>query len=245
MNTKTARMCLLALLCALSYGVVAVGRIPVVMFLSYDPKDIVIALGGFIVGPVGAVVVSLIVALLEMITISSTGPIGMLMNFLSSASFAGVAALVYRRRHTLGGAVLGLLCGVCGMTVLMLLWNYLITPIYMGFPRAAVAEMLIPVFLPFNLLKGGLNAAFTMLLYKPFRRVLARARLAAPENKSYADLSKGGAHPAASSARLTPGAEAIARDSRRAAWIRFLVPALSLVCIAVGILIILIWRGIL
>ncbi len=30
-----------------------------------------------------------------------------------------------------------------------------------------VAELLIPVFLPFNLMKGGLNAAFTMILYKP------------------------------------------------------------------------------
>ncbi|SOY30602.1 hypothetical protein AMURIS_03333 [Acetatifactor muris] len=49
----------------------------------------------------------------------------------------------------------------------MLFWNYLITPVYMGYPREAVAELLIPVFLPFNLMKGGLNAAFTMILYKP------------------------------------------------------------------------------
>ena len=37
----------------------------------------------------------------------------------------------------------------------------------MGYPREAVAELLIPVFLPFNLLKGGLNTGITLVLYKP------------------------------------------------------------------------------
>ena len=49
----------------------------------------------------------------------------------------------------------------------MTLWNYLIAPIYMGYPREAIVELLIPAFIPFNLIKGGMNAAITMLLYKP------------------------------------------------------------------------------
>lgn len=53
------------------------------------------------------------------------------------------------------------------MIAVMLLWNYLITPIYMGYPRQAVAQLLLPVFLPFNLLKAGLNAALTFVLYRP------------------------------------------------------------------------------
>ena len=31
------------------------------------------------------------------------------------------------------------------MTIIMLLWNYLITPLYMGYPREAVVEMLLTV----------------------------------------------------------------------------------------------------
>lgn len=31
----------------------------------------------------------------------------------------------------------------------------------------AVAELLLPVFLPFNLLKGSLNTVLTLLIYKP------------------------------------------------------------------------------
>ena len=58
---------------------------------------------------------------------------------------------------------------------LPLLWNYLIAPIYMGYPREAVAELLVPAFLPFNLLKAGLNAGFTFLLYKPIITALRKA----------------------------------------------------------------------
>ena len=147
-------------------------------FLKYEPKDVVISIGGFLYGPLASAVIALIVSLIEMVTISSTGWIGLLMNVLSSAAFACVAALIYQKKRTLRGAVIGLLSGVVLMTIAMLLWNYLITPIYMGYPRAAVAAMLPTVFLPFNLLKGGLNAALTMLVYKPVVNALRKAHLA-------------------------------------------------------------------
>ena len=60
----------------------------------------------------------------------------------------------------------------------MLLWNYLITPLYMtGTSRSDIAGMLMPVFLPFNLLKAGLNSAFILLLYKPLVVSLRKAGL--------------------------------------------------------------------
>ena len=62
----------------------------------------------------------------------------------------------------------------------MLLWNYIITPIYFGMPRAAVAAILLPGILPFNLLKGCLNATITVLLYKPVVQGLRHAHLLPP-----------------------------------------------------------------
>jgi len=61
------------------------------------------------------------------------------------------------------------------MVVVMMAWNYLITPIYMGYPREAVVKLLLPAFLPFNLLKGLLNAAITFLLYKPVISALRKS----------------------------------------------------------------------
>lgn len=175
MDSKTKKITTTAMLCAIAYVVVVIGRIPVVLFLKYDPKDIIITLGGLIWGPMTSLIVSVIVSLIEMVTISENGPIGLIMNIVSTCSFACTASFIYKKKRTLSGAVIGLAVGSLMMVVVMLLWNYLITPIYMGYPREAVAELLIPAFLPFNLLKAGLNAGFTFLLYKPITMALRKA----------------------------------------------------------------------
>lgn len=177
MNNKTKKLTTIGMLCAIAYVAVAFGRIPIVLFLKYDPKDIVIAIGGLIFGPLTSLLVSFTVSLVEMFTISDTGILGFIMNVLSSGSFACTAAFIYKKRHKLSGAVIGLVSGWMLMVIVMLLWNYLITPIYMGVPREEVAELLIPAFLPFNLIKGGLNTAVTMLLYKPVVTALRRSHL--------------------------------------------------------------------
>jgi len=175
MNTK--KITTIGMLSAISYVVMCVGRIPIVMFLKYDPKDVIIAIGGFIYGPLTAFVISLIVSFIEMITVSDTGFIGLIMNVLSTCAFACTAAAIYKKEHTLKGALIGLVSGLMLMTIVMLLWNYLVTPIYLGYPREAVKEMLLPIFLPFNLVKGGINIALTLLLYKHVVGALRKARL--------------------------------------------------------------------
>lgn len=143
-HEKMKKLTVLAMLSAIAYVAVALLRFPVVLFLSYEPKDVVIAIGGFLYGPLAALGISLVVSFIEMLTISSTGWIGFVMNFLSSAAFAGTAALLYRKKRTQGSAIAGLFGGALLMTVLMLLWNYIITPLYMHTARADVAAMLVP-----------------------------------------------------------------------------------------------------
>lgn len=177
-NKRALRnMILIAMLAAVAYLIVSLVRIPVVLFLKYEPKDVVITIGGFILGPMASLVISTVVSLLEMVTISETGPIGCLMNLLSTCSFACTAALIYNRHRTLKGAVVGLLAGSVAMIAVMLLWNWLITPLYMGASREAVEAMLLPVFLPFNALKAGLNSGLVMVLYKPVTTALRKTRL--------------------------------------------------------------------
>lgn len=180
---STKKLTTLAMLSAIAYALVfvshnlAIPLVPAVSFLSYDPKDIIIVIGGFMFGPMACLAVSLVVSLLEMVTISDTGLYGMIMNVISTCAFACTAALIYKKRRTMAGAVVGIVSGCLLMAGVMLLWNYIITPLYMGLPRAAVAEMLLPAFLPFNLLKGGINSAVTLLLYKPVVMGLRRAGL--------------------------------------------------------------------
>lgn len=182
MNKDTKKLTTTAMLCALAYVVMLVGRIPIssMDFLKYDPKDIIITIGGFIYGPLTALIITVIVSLIEMVTVSTTGIIGFVMNVVQSCAFACTAAYFYKRKHTLQGAVKGLVVGCFTATVVMLLWNYFLTPIYMGMPRDAVAEMLLPVFLPFNLIKGAINVALTILVYKHAVTALRAASLIPP-----------------------------------------------------------------
>ena len=189
---STKELTTLAMLTAIAYALVCTVRIPIVLFLKYEPKDVVITIGGFLMGPMAVLISSSVVALIEMFTISDTGIIGCIMNFLSTCSFAIPAALIYKHRHTMRGAITGLLAGTAIMVCTMLLWNYLITPLYMtGTSRSDIAGMLVPVFLPFNLLKAGLNSSFILLLYTPLVVSLRKAGLL-PATGSGAKSAKSG-----------------------------------------------------
>ena len=178
------KMVTLAMLAAIAYLMVNLIRIPVVLFLKYEPKDVIITIGGFLFGPMAAFIVSGIVSLLEMVTISETGIAGCIMNLISTCSFACAAAFVYKKQHTLKGAITGLGLGSVLMVGTMLLWNWLITPLYMGVDRATVEGMLIPAFLPFNQLKAGLNSALIIGLYKPLSSALRKVGLIETQAKS-------------------------------------------------------------
>ena len=185
MNSQTRKLTTIGMLCAVTYVIMAVGRIPVVLFLKYDPSDVIVTLGGLIWGPMTSCIVSVVVASVEMVTVSSTGILGCIMNIVQTVSFACTASAIYRKKRTMSGAVIGLSAGCITSVLLMMLWNYLISPLYMGYSREAVAELLLPVFLPFNLLKSVLNAALTFVLYKPVITALRKGGYAAmPEKES-------------------------------------------------------------
>lgn len=169
----------IAMFSALSFISVIISRlIPnVAGFLSYEPKDALIVIAGFIFGPTSGVIITVLVSFIEMVTISSTGPIGFLMNVISTSAFVLPPTIIYKNGRTKKNAIAGLSLGVLSLVICMLLWNYIITPMYMEVDRATVSKMLLPVFLPFNLIKGGINTGLTLLLYKPAVTALRSAHL--------------------------------------------------------------------
>ena len=183
MNVKTLTS--LAMLTAITYVVMYLSKLlpQLYGFLQLEVKSTVICIGGFVFGPLAAAGISIVVAVIEMVTVSDTGPIGCVMNCLAACAFACPAAWIYKRQHTKKGAIIGLSVGVAVLVAAMVAWNYLLTPIYQGVPRSVVAGMLPTVFLPFNLLKGVLNMALTLVLYKPVVTALRKARLI-PESQS-------------------------------------------------------------
>ncbi len=189
-SVRLKSMVCMAMLCALAIAADFFLRIPNIGgFLTYEPKDVILTIGGFIFGPIAGIVMSLVVCLIEMVTVSDSGLIGLLMNFLASAVFVGVSAAIYSRKKTLSRAIIGLIVGSLSMLGIMLLWNYIVTPIYTGLPREAVLGMFLPLLIPFNLLKAALNSALTLLLYKGVVTALRKSKLI-PVRESNDDENK-------------------------------------------------------
>lgn len=188
LDTRT--MVTLSMLSAVAFLAAWFIKINVFNFLSLEPKDTILAITGFLFGPGAALAASAVVALAEFLFVSSTGWIGLIMNVLSSTAFAVTAAWVYKQDRTQKGAILGLVSGTLLMTAVMLLWNYLITPLYMNMPREDVASLLPTVFLPFNLVKGTLNTGLILLLYKPLVRSLRMTHLLPAAHSERGEIRK-------------------------------------------------------
>ena len=171
-NQRIKKLSAIAMFCALAFVLTYV-KIPV-LFLSLEVKDAVIVLCTLLFGPISGLCIAVLVPFLEMVTHSSTGVYGFLMNALSSVTFAMVTGLIYKYKKSFYGAIVGLLSGIFAVTAVMVLANLLITPYYMGTTVQAVAELIPKVLLPFNFLKATLNGALVLLLYKPLSGVLKR-----------------------------------------------------------------------
>jgi len=178
---KVKMLAILGMLAALAYVITFVCRVPIIpgfSFLELEFKSAIILIGGFIYGPLAGFAISAVVCFLEMLTFSYTGFIGFVMNLLATTAFVCPAAFIYKKKRSLVGAIIGIAVGTLSMTLAMVLWNYLITPIYMPFmSREEITKFLLPIFVPFNLIKGALNASATLLLYKFVVSALRKADL--------------------------------------------------------------------
>ena len=170
-HKKVQKLTLLGLLAAISIvlvGLIHFPLMPAAPFLEYDPADIPIFIGTFLLGPVGGFLLTVVASTIQGLTVSAAaGPIGIIMHILATGIFTVVAGNIYRRKKSKKSALLALLAGVIAQTGMMVLCNMIFTPIFMGAPLEDVIGMLVPIIIPFNLIKGGINAVVTYVVYKP------------------------------------------------------------------------------
>lgn len=140
---------------------------PGASFLEYDPADIPIFISAFLFGPAAGLALTVAVSIVQGLTVSASGGyIGIIMHIISTGAFVVAAGNIYKKNKTKKSAVIALAVGVVVMTLVMSLCNMVLTPIFMNVPRSAVLSMMLPVIVPFNLIKSGLNAVVTMIVYK-------------------------------------------------------------------------------
>ena len=160
-------------------------------FIKLDFSNVISLLTGFALGPVEGVIVCLLKNLIHLLIkgIDTTMGIGDIFDFVTSATFVLVAALIYKKNRTKKGAVIATLVGMLAFTVISLPLNYFIVyPIYFkayGGEAAilgayqklmsSVKNIFSALFifnLPFTFIKGLLCSIITIIIYKPLSPIL-------------------------------------------------------------------------
>lgn len=190
-NTTPAvrKVTMTAMLAAISY-IMAFVEFPVPLspsFARMDLSDFPALIGAFAFGPSIGVMIELVKNGLQLLS-TSTGGVGELANFLMGSSYVLTAGLIYKWHKTKKTAVISCIAGSVVMGITAAVTNYFILlPLFeMFMPMDQLIEsfgMFIPFIntkldvvlynaFPFNLLKGLVIGAFTMMVYKRMTPVL-------------------------------------------------------------------------
>ena len=171
MNTK--KLVRVSLLCAISVVLVYFIHFPLIPsapFLEYDPADISIILIGLSYGTGWGLLATIIVSVIQGITVSSaSGWIGIVMHIVSTGVFVITVSEVHKKTSK---RIPSLVLGAIAMVLIMIPINLVFTGIFMGTGVMTVVKMLIPAIIPFNLLKAGINAAIAGLLFKRIEKYI-------------------------------------------------------------------------
>ncbi|NLV89132.1 MAG: ECF transporter S component [Tissierellia bacterium] len=162
-------------------------------FMKVDISDLPSLIGAFAIGPMAGVIIQFLKNLLNvLIEGTTTAVVGELANFVVGSVFAYTAGIIYHRKKTFNRAVVGLILGTVAMTVVITLANYFIMfPLYaklMGLDMQVFIDMgkainnnitdlrslMLMSVVPFNLLKGIIVTAITLLIYKKVSPILKK-----------------------------------------------------------------------
>ena len=161
-------------------------------FLQVDLSDVPAVIGAFSMGPAAGVMIEFLKNLLKLIVGSNTGGGGELANFLVGAGYVLILALIYQKWPSRAGVLWGSVLATVGGAVLAGVLNFFIfVPAYaavMGLPVEACVEaaskvnaavvdlrtMVVFAIVPFNLVKGVIIAAASLVLHRLLRPLWKR-----------------------------------------------------------------------
>lgn len=145
---------------------------PFANFLKYDPGDVPAGIAAFTLGPGPGIAVEAIKSVLFYLSGKSTaGLIGVVANFLAGSAFVIGISLVnsqlkrFERRHWAWDLVAAA-GGTLLMTVLLIPLNALFVYPVWGMQGAAAWSAALVISTPFNLFKGFLSSAISLVLYR-------------------------------------------------------------------------------
>lgn len=182
---KTLQLVQKAMLTALAIVLMLIVRFPLLpaaKFLEYDMGDVPVIIATLMFGIPSGILMLAAEALVQSLTVSAASSWeGFVMHFLSSSLFLIVTYVFYTLGKKRNKSKLFLITGLAVSTVataaLMIPLNLIFTPMYLGVPIQAVKEMMLPVIVPFNLIKGAINAVASSVIFLPLKKILKKTHL--------------------------------------------------------------------
>lgn len=178
MQTKTRKLVTMSVLCALSIVLMMLIRFPIIpaaTFLEYEPADVPILIGTFMYGPVAGLAMTVVVSVIQAVTVSAAGGwVGLVMHIIATGALVIVSGNIYKNVHSRKGALIALLAGSLCMVLVMIPSNLFFTVKFYGYPYEAVKGLLMPAIIPFNAIKALANSIIVLLVYKPLSRFIRR-----------------------------------------------------------------------
>ena len=169
---STRQLVTMALMCAIGtlLSFIEFPLLPGVTWLKFDASNMPAMVAGFAYGPAGGVAVGIVTAIIHGLLMADFT--GALMNILVVTCFVLPAALIYKKKRTYKFAIIGLVFSIIAGVIGSIIGNLLLTPSWLGVPFDAVVALIIPVLIPFNLLKGLLNSVITLIVYKSISNII-------------------------------------------------------------------------
>lgn len=177
MNNGVKKTVTMAILAALSIVLMLLIRFPILPaapYLIYEPADIPVLIGTFMFGPFAGILITVVVSAIQATLLSADGWVGFVMHVVATGAYAATAGLVYMKFHNKKGAIAALAAGTLARTAIMVPLNLIIQPNFYGVPYEAVAKLIVPAIIPFNLIKGVINSILTMFIYKTVSKVVKK-----------------------------------------------------------------------
>lgn len=148
---------------------------PAHSYLTYDASEVPALVASFALGPAAGMAVVVLKDILHGLAhFRPTELVGLPINAIAGCTLAGVAGAVYRVRRKKSVALVALALAVVSMTLVMIPCNLVLLPLFqrLFFPNSTpaqpdqVLQLLLTVFIPFNLIKGSITSVLTFLVYK-------------------------------------------------------------------------------
>ncbi|KXT73991.1 Substrate-specific component RibU of riboflavin ECF transporter [Streptococcus sp. DD10] len=183
--TNTRRLSTIALLSAISFLLMLFDfpLLPMASFLKIDFSILPMLIGLVVLDTKGAMSILLLRSVLK-IVLNNQGVntyIGLPMNMVALGIFVLVFGIIWKKKQTNQRLLIAGLLGSIGLTVAMLALNYVYAiPLYARFANFDIASILgvanymLAVVLPFNLIEGAIFTIAFWLVYLLLQPVLKR-----------------------------------------------------------------------